>query len=80
MGAKGKARATVKLDTATTVESKGISRVNCSYKWTNCVDEEDEQVSPRESEPGGEKEEELTSLETPDDEGEWCWPRRNRIT
>ena len=20
------------------------------------------------------------SLETPDDEGEWCWPRRNRIT
>ena len=23
---------------------------------------------------------ELVSLDTPDDEGEWYWPRRNRIT
>ena len=28
----------------------------------------------------GEKGEELGSLEAPDDEGERCWPRRNRIT
>ena len=44
------------------------------------MDEEDDQDSSWESEPEGEKAEELASLETPDDEGEWCWPRRNRIT
>ena len=33
-----------------------------------------------ESELEGEKAEELASLEALDDEGEWCWPRRNRIT
>ena len=27
----------------------------------------------------GEEPEELASLEAPDDEGEWCWPKRNRI-
>ena len=34
----------------------------------------------RASEPEGQNAEELASLETPDDEGEWCRPRRNRIT
>ena len=28
----------------------------------------------------GEKPEELAGLEAPDDEGEWFWPKRNRIT
>ena len=54
--------------------------MNCPYKWTTSIDEEDDQVSSWESEPEGEKAEELASLETPDDEGEWCWPRMNRIT
>ena len=43
------------------------------------MDEEDDQGSSWESEPG-EKPEELACLEALDDEGEWCWPKRNRIT
>ena len=54
--------------------------MNCPYKWTNNMDEEDDQGSSWESEPEGDKAEELASVGTPDDEGEWCWPRRNRIT
>ena len=80
MGAKGKARTRVKPDTATTAESKGHIGVNCPHKWANSTDEEGEQVSSWESEPEGEKAEELVSLETLDDEGDWCGPRRNRIT
>ena len=44
------------------------------------MDEEDGQGSSRESECGGEKAKDITSLEAPDDEGEWCWPTRNKIT
>ena len=39
---------------------------------TNSIDEEDDQTSSCESEPEGENAEELASLETPDEEGEWC--------
>ena len=52
--------------------------MNCPYKWTNSIDE-DEQTS-WESELDGQEAEEPACLETPDDEGEWCWPRRNKIT
>ena len=45
--------------------------MNCPYKWTNSTDEEDDQTSSWESEPAGENAEELASLETPDEEGEW---------
>ena len=75
MGAKGKARANararVKPDIDTTAESKGIS----PYKWANNIDEEDEQVSSWERRKGRK----LASLETLDDEGERCRPRRNII-
>ena len=54
--------------------------VNCPYKWTNCINQEDDQSLSWESELEGEKPEELASLEAPDNEGEWCWPKRNRIT
>ena len=54
--------------------------VNCQTKWTNGIDEEDDQGSSWESEPEGEKTEEVLSLEVPDDEGKWCWPKRNGIT
>ena len=54
--------------------------MNCPYSWTNSIDEEDDQGSSWESEPEGEKPEELACLEALDDEGEWCWPKRNRIT
>ena len=66
----------MKPDTATTAESK----VNCPYKWANSKNEEDDQTSWWESEPEGEKGEELASLETPDEEGEWCWPENGRVT
>ena len=66
----------MKPDAATTAESKVRIGVNYPHKWANSIDEEDEQVSSWEIEPEGE----LASLETLDDEGEWCWPRRNRIT
>ena len=54
--------------------------MNCPYKWTNSIDEEEDQGSSRESELEGEKEDEPASLEAPGPEGEWCWSRRNRIT
>ena len=54
--------------------------MNCPYKWTNKIDEEDDHGSSWESELEGKEAEELVSLETPDEKGEWCWPRRNRIT
>ena len=52
--------------------------MSCPHKWTSRIDEND-QGSSWESEPEGEKRGELASLEAPDDEGEWCWPKRNRI-
>ena len=76
MEVQGKVRATVwtraKPDTAMTAASTGISELLVHKKMTRshrgrvCLKEK--------------KTEELASLGTPDDEGEWCWPRRNRIT
>ena len=48
--------------------------MNCPYK----CNEEDNQGSSWESEPEGQKAEELASLETPDDEGEWHRITRRR--
>ena len=60
-------------------ESKGISErtVHTSGPTT---DEAEDHGSSWDSEPEGEEAEELASLEAPDDEGVWCWPKRNRIT
>ena len=69
----------MKPDTAMTAESKDVSEVHCPNKWTNCIDEEEDQGSSCESEPEGEEAEELASLEAFDNEGEWCCSRRNRI-
>ena len=74
-GSKPDWNSRVKPDTASTAESRHIG-VNCPYKWANSIDEEDDQTSSWESEREGENAEELASLETPDEEGEWCWPRR----
>ena len=52
----------------------------CPHKWTNSTDEADNQGSSWETEFEEEKPEELASLEEQNDEGEWCWPKRNRIT
>ena len=73
-------KARAKPDIARVAESKENIGVNRPFKWTNSIDEEEDQCSPWESELEGEKPEELASLEVPDDEGEWCWPKRNRIT
>ena len=53
--------------------------MNCPYQWANSIDDEDGQCSSWESELEGEWSEELMSLEAPDDEGEWRWPKRNRV-
>ena len=44
------------------------------------MDEEEDRGSSWESELEGENEEELVSLEALGDEGERCWPKKNRIT
>ena len=54
--------------------------VNCPYKCANSIDEEDDQTSSWESELEGKNTAELASLETPDEEGEWCWPQKGRVT
>ena len=79
---KGKGKSKGKSETRYCYDcgEQGYIGVNCSCKWANSIDEEDDQTSSWESEPEGKKAEELTSLETPDEEGEWCWPRKNRIT
>ena len=59
---------------------QGHIGVNCPYKRANSIDEEDDQTSSWESEPEGEHTEELASLETLDEEGEWCWPKKSRVT
>ena len=59
---------------------QGHIGVNCPYKWANSIDEEDDQTSLWEREPEGESAEELVSLETPDEEGKWCWPKNGRVT
>ena len=43
--------------------------MNCQYKWTNRIDEEDDQGSSWESEPEGEKG--PNGTESPDVESEW---------
>ena len=51
--------------------------MHCPFKWTNSVDEEDDKchgILIMRKKP-----EELASLEALDDEGEWCWPKRNSI-
>ena len=53
--------------------------MNCPFMWANNIDEEDDQTSSWESEPEGENAEELASLETHDEEGEWCWPEKGRV-
>ena len=67
MGAKGKGKgkAMGKSETRYCYDcgEQGQIEVNCPYKWANSMDEEDEQVSSWESEPEGEKAEELASLE-----------------
>ena len=78
--AKAKARAKVKTRYCDDCGEQGHLGMNCLYKWTNSIDEEEDQGSSWESEPEGEKAEELASMEAPDDEGEWRWPRRNRVT
>ena len=45
-------------------------------KRLNSIDEEDDQTSSWKSEPEGENAGELASLEAPDEDGEWCWPKR----
>ena len=59
---------------------QGHIGVNCPYKWANSIVEEGDQTSSCESDPEGENAEELASLETPDEEGEWCWPKMGRVT
>ena len=59
---------------------QGLIGMNCPYRSTNSTDEEDDQVSSWASEPEGKKTEELASLDTLDDEGEWFGPKKNRIT
>ena len=50
---------------------QGHIGVNCPHKWTNSIEEEEEdQGSSWESEFEGEEAEKLASLEAPDDEGE----------
>ena len=53
---------------------------NCPYKWANSIDEEDDQAPSWENEFEEEKSDELASLDTYDDEGEWCWPKKSRNT
>ena len=54
--------------------------VNCPYKRANSTDEEDDRTSSWESEPEGEKAEEVASLQTLDEEGVWCWPEKSGVT
>ena len=76
---KGKGKGKIETRYCYACGEQGHIGVNCPYKWTNSIDEEEDQSSSWESELVGEKAEELASLEAPDDEVEWCWPRRNRI-
>ena len=59
---------------------QGHIGVNCPNKWANSMDEEDDQTSSWESELEGENAEELASVETHDEEGEWCWLEKGRVT
>ena len=78
--AKARARARVKTRYCYDCGEQGHIGVNCPYKWANSIDEEDDQTSSWESEREGENVEELASLETPDKDGEWFWPKKSRVT
>ena len=78
---KGKGKSKGKSETRYCYDrgEQGHIGVNCPYKWANSIDEEDDQTSSWESEPEeGENAEELASLETPDAEGERCWPEKKQ--
>ena len=79
-GSKGTGKGTNEIRYCYDCAEQGHIGVNCPCRWTNSIDEEEDQVSSWESELEGEKPEELASLEAPDDGGERCWPKRNRIT
>ena len=76
-GNRGKGKGKGKSETRYCCDcgEQGHIGVNCLYKWANSKDEEEDQGSLCESKPGRETAEELASLEAPDDEGEWSWPR-----
>ena len=73
---KGKGKNKGKSETRHCYDCGGQGHIgaSCPYKWANNIDEEDDQASSWESELEGENAEELASLETPDEEGEWRWP------
>ena len=79
---KGKGKGNGKSETRYCYDcgEQGHLGVSCPYKWANSIDEEDDQTSSWESEPEGENAEELASLETHDEDGEWCWPEKGRVT
>ena len=60
--------------------AREMTEARKAARRANSMDEEDDQTSSWESEPEGENAEELASLETPDEEGEWCWPKKSRFT
>ena len=75
MGAKGIGKGKRENRYCYDCGEQGNIGVNCPYKWANSMEE-----SSWESEPEGENAEELASLETHDEEGEWCWPKKGRVT
>ena len=77
---KGKGKGKGKSETRYCYDcgEQGHIGVNSPYKWAKSIDEEDDQTSSWESELEAENAEELASLETPDEEGEWCWPENSR--
>ena len=79
---KGKGKSKGKSETRYCYDcgEQGHIGENCPYKWANSIHGEDDQTSSWESELEGENAEELASLETPDEEGEWCWPEKSRVT
>ena len=79
---KGKGKSKGKSETRYCYDcgEQGHIGVNCPNKLANGIDEEDDQTSSWESEPEGENAEELASLEMLDEEGEWCWPKKSRVT
>ena len=82
-GSKGKDKGKGKSETRYCYDcgKQGHIGVNCPYKWANSVARKMiKHHRGRESEPEGENAEELASLETHDEEGEWCWPKKGRVT
>ena len=78
-GSKGKGKGKRETRYCYGCGEQGHIGVNCPHKRANSIDEEDDQTSSWESEPEGENAEELASLDTPDEEGEWCWPKKSRV-